>query len=62
MKMFELSVMVVVVIIGVCVLGGLLSTVWLGKDNPVEEVAEKVIQEETGINIDLTPSSKEATT
>ncbi len=62
MKMFELSVIVVVVIIGVCVLGGLLSTVWLGKDNPVEEVAEKVIQEETGINIDLTPSSKEATT
>ncbi len=62
MKMFELSVIVVVVIIGVCVIGGILSTVWLGKDTAIEEIAEKVIQEETGINIDLTPSSKESTT
>jgi len=28
-------------------------------DNPVEEVAESIIKEETGISVDLTPSSPE---
>lgn len=28
-------------------------------DNPIEEIAEKAIEEETGISIDLTPESEE---
>jgi len=28
-------------------------------DNPIEEAAEEVIKEETGVNIDLTPFTKE---
>ncbi len=28
-------------------------------DNPIEEVAEAIIKNETGLNVDLTPSSPE---
>jgi hypothetical protein len=28
-------------------------------DNPIEEAAEKVIQDKTGIDVDLTPNSPE---
>ncbi len=31
----------------------------LPPDNPVEEVAEEIVQEETGIKMDFTPSSPE---
>lgn len=31
------------------------SVVFLGRDNPIEEEAEKVIEAETGLKIDLTP-------
>ena len=40
---------------------GIGSVYLLGNDNHVEEIAEKVIEEETGIDIDLTPNSKENT-
>ena len=29
------------------------------KDNPVEQLAEKIIKEQTGIDIDLSPEDKE---
>lgn len=32
-----------------------LSLFFLGKDNVIEQEAEKIIQEETGVSIDLTP-------
>ena len=31
----------------------------LKDDNPIEEISEEVIKEETGFNIDLTPNSPE---
>ncbi len=34
---------------------GYVSVIFLGKDNPVEEISEAVIQAETGKSIDLTP-------
>ena len=40
---------------------GIGSVYLLGNDNPVEEIAEKVIEEEIGIDVDLTPNSKENT-
>lgn len=38
---------------------GVGSVYWLGNDNPVEEIAEKVIEEEIGIDVDLTPETPE---
>ena len=38
---------------------GIGSVYLLGNDNPVEEIAEKVIEEEIWIDVDLTPNSKE---
>ena len=40
---------------------GIGSVYLLGNDNPVEEIAEKVIEEEIGIDVSLTPNSKENT-
>lgn len=31
----------------------------LPPDNPIEEIAEEVVEEETGINLDFTPSTTE---
>ena len=38
---------------------GLLSAYFWYQDNPVEEVSEKVIEEQTGIDIDLSPQTLE---
>ena len=38
---------------------GLLSAYFWYQDNPVEEISEKVIEEQTGINIDLSPETSE---
>lgn len=32
----------------------------LKDDNPIEEVAEKIIEQQTGVDIDLSPSSPES--
>lgn len=45
-------VLILAVIIGIG------SVYLLGNENPVEEIAEKVIEEEIGIDVDLTPNSK----
>ncbi len=39
---------------------GMASTHYLGRDNVVEEVAEEIIDKETGVNIDLSPPVKPA--
>ena len=38
---------------------GLLSAYFWYQDNPIEETSEIIIEEQTGINIDLTPSTPE---
>jgi hypothetical protein len=43
----------------IIVLVGYLSVFFWGDENPVEEVSEYVIKEETGLSIDLTPKSIE---
>ena len=53
----ENIIKVIVVILVIIV--GISSAYFLGDDNPIEEIAEEVIQEETGVNIDLTPNSPE---
>jgi hypothetical protein len=42
------------------VLIGVLSIHWMGSDNAVEEAAEQVILDQTGMAIDLSPGSPEA--
>lgn len=45
----------VILAVGLAIVIDLGSVVFLGKDNVVEQEAEKIILEETGVNIDLTP-------
>ncbi len=50
---YKYMILILVVIIG---LG---SVYFYGDDNAVEEISEEILKEETGIDIDLTPSSLE---
>lgn len=38
---------------------GLLSAYFWYQDNPIEETSEIIIEEQTGVNVDLTPASPE---
>lgn len=44
---------VVLIILG-AVIATYLSLIWLPKDNPIEQAAEELIKEETGLVVDLT--------
>ena len=50
---YKYMILIIVVIIG---LG---SVYFYGDDNAVEEISEEILKQETGIDIDLTPSSPE---
>jgi len=50
---YKYMILILVVIIG---LG---SVYFYGDDNAVEEISEEILKQETGIDIDLTPSSLE---
>lgn len=43
----------------ILILVGLFSSYLFGHDNPIEEYSEKTIKEQTGVDVDLTPASKE---
>jgi len=45
----------IIIIVIALVLVGYSSVMFLGKDNPIEEEVEKVIEIETGVKVDLTP-------
>lgn len=49
----------VLIILGIVVILGLVSQRWLGPDNPVEESAEVVIEQHTGVDLDLSPGTPE---
>lgn len=55
LKEFLFKNWIMIIIMISCVLVGYISTVFLGKDNPVEQEVEKIILVETGLTIDLTP-------
>lgn len=57
----DISLIVKACIVGAALLTGLASTFIfkLKNDNAVEQIAEEVIKDETGITIDLTPENKE---
>jgi len=37
---------------------GLVSTIYIGNDNPVEQACEAVIKQQTGVTIDLSPDEE----
>ncbi len=59
MKFKEIGTFILIGIVIVCGIVGITSTYFLGPDNPIEEVAEDVIEEETGKKVDLTPKIPE---
>ena len=59
MKLYDGGIMIILVIVIVAAVAGSASYYWLGPDNAVEETAERVIEAETGVNIDLSPSTPE---
>jgi len=54
------SILNIVIIVGALV-AGIGSTLYfkMKKDNPVEEIAEEVIKQKTGFDIDLSPGTPE---
>lgn len=59
MKLYEMGL--VILISSLIALAGIgyLSQKWLGDDNIIEEHVEEVIQDITGLDIDLSPNSPE---
>lgn len=41
---------------------GVISSHYLGDDNEIEEMAETILEQKTGVDIDLTPESIEKNT
>ena len=58
MRLYDGGLIIIGIVI-VALAAGYTSSRWLGDDNPIEESAETVIREHTGVDMDLTPSSAE---
>lgn len=52
---------IIVVIVPIVLIAAAIKIAGLPEDNPIEEALEEVIEQHTGIQIDLTPNSKEHT-
>lgn len=57
--MKDLSTILFIAIVSICVIGGVISRTFYGPDNAIEELAEDIIEQETGIHLDLSPSTPE---
>ena len=60
MKVYDGSALIVGILV-VALIAGYASSKFLGEDNAIEEAAEEVIESQIGVDIDLTPDSKEKT-
>jgi hypothetical protein len=58
--MSEFCIKIVIIISALVVAGGAKLVMHLKDDNAIEEVAECIIKQESGYDIDLTPDSPEA--
>ena len=52
-----MTILQIIVIVLLTTVIGVGSVKVLGKDNPVEEVAEAIVKEQTGLDIDFTPEN-----
>lgn len=55
----ESATLIIFGILAIVGIIGYASSFWLGHDNKVEETCEVVIESQTGVDLDLTPSSPE---
>lgn len=55
----DISMITTAVIVAVALLAGMGSRLFLKDDNVIEEVAEQLIKDKTGVDIDLSPNSPE---
>lgn len=59
MRVNDAGATILIIVVIAAAIGGLSSFILKEDDNAVEETAEHVIKHHTGIDIDLTPDSKE---
>lgn len=59
MKIYDFSILMIIGSIALAVTVGLLSQKYLGDDNFIEEICEEIIHKKTGLEVDLSPKSKE---
>lgn len=62
MKFRECGLLILISILIVVGVGGFVSTKYLGPGNPIELEAEKIIQDETGVQVDFDKLEKANTT
>ncbi len=56
----EVKVIAVLLIVVLLAMVGIGSAIYIGVDDqPIEEISESIIEEHTGLDVDLTPKSKE---
>lgn len=55
----EFSIVIIAIIVGIAAVVGIISGCFMGPDNTVEEVAEDLIEDQTGVRIDLSPNYEE---
>ena len=57
-----MSITLIAIIVGACIIVGIASVYFFGANNPVEEACEAVIKQETGMDIELSKSDTPAVT
>lgn len=57
MKLYEIGSLVILIIVAACAIAGAISVKFFGPDNLIEEISEEVIEQETGIHVDISPES-----
>ena len=57
-EFFTWKIITATIVVAIAVIIGFLSIKPLGNDNAIEEVAEAVIQSQTGVDIDLSPTAQ----
>jgi hypothetical protein len=61
MKTYDVAMPIVLIIVAIAAAAGYLSSKKWGHDNPAEEACEEIIEDQIGIDVDLTPGSPEST-
>ena len=59
MKFREAGTIIFIIFVSLCAISGVVSKYWLGDDNVIEQAAEALIEQELGIEIDLSADTEE---
>jgi len=58
MKLYDGALTIILILVGVAVVGAM-SQHFMWSDNPIEEASEDIIEQKTGLDVDLSPSTPE---